>query len=231
MNKKIRIEEIEDTLTKDTSIAEFKDGLTSTLCKELDQLNLLTTLIKSRLVRAIYIYLDGIENNTEETSAETLFERAKDALSWDWFSSQTDRHYLNRKDTLDKYSFKLLRNQNKGVILEAQQRIMNQEEEWESVSNKWGIDPEKKFCGIYENIPSNKLGKEIKSIITGLELNKVSEPFRMGKNYAILEITKRIELQLDKDTRKMLAEELFENWLDKKTKDIIDKYLMQDVQN
>ena len=140
----------------------------------------------------------------------------------EWFGPRVENFYLEKKAIYETVDFKLIRNKNKDLMLEIYQRLMNKESEWNEVSERWGNKPESSTGGKLTRIKQNKLSEEMKIILKKLQIGEVSEVFRVGKEYAIVELIKWRELRLTEDVEKELSKELANEWIGKMCDETIE---------
>ncbi len=206
----MKLDQIENLIQ--TTIEEeilFKE-LNKDLIKELGENDLLTELLKARIKSLI-----------EKNTYQSIEENAKN-----WFGSSVEKTYFERRDYLERVSFKLVRNKDKGVILEAYQRLNEKEEEWSEISNRWGVEPEKKFQGKYRQILVHKLNIELINALKRNEIGEISQPIRLGQYFGIVQLDEWIAVELNEEMRAKLEYDLYEEWMRKKL-DNAYKYAMQ----
>lgn len=209
----MELETIEELLEGKEMTAKIKYSINRELAKELSKLGILKTITRSRIVKQIQEKYDELGIDDVSTIAKK------------WFGLEVDRHYLERRDEIEKVSFWMIRNSSKGVILEAFQRLQNDEEEWEVVSDRWGIEPERNYRGKYRQLSVTKITKDIKNQLMRLKPNEISEPMKIGKYYSILKLEKWENVDLNEDMRRILEKELYEEWINKQTNMAIAKIL------
>jgi hypothetical protein len=210
----LRIDEAEHLIQEAHANGELTRELSPALIEELACAELLRPLLLRRL-RALVLdqVPDGTDegNDPESGEPETTDPRPA-ALAKLWFESQIDRHYLQRRDALERVSFRLLRSPSKGIVLEAQQRLSNQEEDWTSISERWGLDPEKRFSGRIVPTSPSKIAPDLAAALRRLKPGELSQPIRLGKLFALVELEQWMDVELDDDLRSKLELELLNDW-------------------
>jgi hypothetical protein len=212
----LRADEAETLISEAHANGELLRELSPALIAELDAAALLRPLLLRRLRGLV---LDQVPQPVVEAE-ETTDSDAKQpdprlaVLAKAWFEAQVDRHYLQKRDALERVSFRLLRSPNKGVVLEAQQRLLNQEEDWSSISERWGLDPEKRFSGRIAPIPPSKVAPDLSAALRRLKPGELSQPIRLGKMFALVELEQWLDVELNNTLRAQLEQELLEEWFE-----------------
>lgn len=212
-----RPDQAEQELTEARADGRLLNGLGPELLQELHGADLLAPLLRGRL-RSFLVDASGLaEGETPRPEDDPRWQ----ALASSWFESQVDRRYLERRDALERVAFRLLRTPSKGVVLEAQQRLMNREEEWMTISERWGVDPEKRFSGRIAPTPPSKLAPELTMALRRLQPGELSEPIRLGKLFALVELEQWLSVDLTDELRRQLEQELLDAWLEQQLADLI----------
>ena len=207
-NRSTEIEDIEKLVKSKCEDGALLKHLNREIIIELENIKALKLLIERRLRKTISEYFMGDDVRMEQSYNE-------------WFGPKVENFYLEKKAIYETVDFKLIRNKNKDLMLEIYQRLMNRESEWNEVSDRWGNKPESNTGGKLAKIKQNKLSEEMKIILKKLQIGEVSEVFRVGKEYAIVELIKWRELRLTEDVEKELSKELANEWIHKMCDEII----------
>jgi hypothetical protein len=210
----LRADEAETLISEAHASGELLRELSPALIDELDAAALLRPLLMRRLRGLVLeqVPLPVIEaGEATDSDAEQPDPRLA-VLAKAWFETQVDRHYLERRDGLERVSFRLLRTPNKGVVLEAQQRLQNNEEDWLTISERWGLDPEKRFNGRYAPIAPSKLAPDLAAALRRLKPGELSPPIRLGKLFALVELEQWQNVELNTAMRAQLEQDLLEAW-------------------
>lgn len=219
-----RIDQVETAIQDQLDNGTIINQLTNELIDELEALDLIRPLLKARVKTIVLSYKEDDDNTSENTT--TLEEINRDEswlkqLSKVWNENQIDRYYLERRDSFERVTFELFRTKSKGVAMEAHQRLVENEESWQMIVERWGMQADKDSRGRYHQIPANKINHHVYHQLKRLKVGETSQPFRYGK---ILGITKLIEwnqLQLNEQMKDRLETELFNNWLDDQVSNIL----------
>ena len=201
-NTSIKIEDIERLIKLKCDEGGLLEHLNREMIIELEGIKALKLLIEQRLRNTISEYFRGDDKRIEQSYNE-------------WFAPKVENFFLEKKAIYETVDFKLIRNKNKALMLEIYQRLINRESEWNEVSDRWGNKPESSTGGKLVKIKQSKLSEEMKSILKKLQMGEVSDVFRVGKEYAIVELIKWKELRLTEDVEKEISTELANEWIDK----------------
>jgi len=215
----LRSDQVEQTLLDAQDDGSLLLGLGDELKLELQEAGLLAPLLRRRIKRLVLeaCMASDTELPTELNDTDTRWQQ----IARNWFESQVDRRYLERRDALERVAFRLLRTANKGVLLEAQQRLLNKEEDWIVISERWGRDPEKRFNGRIAPTPPTKLAPEVGAALRRLQPGELSPPIRLGKLFALVELEQWLSVDLTDDLRRQLEQELLDNWLEQQLQTLI----------
>lgn len=175
--------------------------LNSELVHELNKNELLRPLIRKRIESLI-----EHQNQREHRTKQDFYN--------DSFGPRVENFFLEKKEKNETIDFKLLRNKSKSIMLEAHQRLINKEYQWDELSDKWGIEPERRFGGKLINIRQSILSNEILHVLKNTKEGMISEVFRSGKEYAIVELIKWKEIKLTNELEQKLQQEMADEWLD-----------------
>lgn len=221
-----RPDQAEQELTEARADGRLLEGLGPELLQELHGADLLQPLLRRRLQGFLLdawgpAALDAPVARPEEDPRWPVLARS-------WFEAQVDRRYLERRDGLERVAFRLLRTPSKGVVLEAQQRLRHREEEWVVVSERWGIDPEKRFNGRIAPTAPSKLAPELAAALRRLQPGELSEPIRLGKVFALVELEQWQSVDLTDELRRQLEQEMLESWLQQQLSALISSLNLQE---
>ena len=219
-----RIDQVETAIEDQLEQGTLLNQLTNELIHELEALELLRPLLRAR-VKNIVLSFKEIDDDTSENS--TTPEEVNQNESWlkqlskVWNENQIDRYYLERRDSFERVTFELFRTKSKGVAMEAHQRLVENEESWQSIVERWGMQADKDSRGRYHQIPANKINQHVYYQLKRLEVGEISYPFRYANILGITKLIQWNQLQLDESMRERLETELFNNWLDDQVSNIV----------
>jgi len=214
----LRPDQVEQMLLQAQSDGSLLQGLSEPLLIELHDAELLTPLLRLRIRRVV---MQGCFMVDPALDEEITGDERWQLLARHWFEPQVDRRYLERRDGLERVAFRLLRTSNKGVILEAQQRLLNREEDWVAISERWGLDPEKRFNGRIAPTSPSKLAPDLAAALRRLQPGELSPPIRLGKLFALAELEQWSNVDLTEELRRQLEQEMLDSWLDQQLQTLV----------
>ena len=225
-----RIDQVEAAIQDQLANGTILNQLTNELIDELEALELLRPLLKARVKNIVLSYKEDDEISEEPTNQENFSSEQAwlKTLSKVWHENQVDRYYLERRDSYELVTFELFRTQSKGIISEAYQRLIENEESWKTIVERWGIKADKNRQGRYHQIRASKINQEVYRQLKRLKAGEISEPFRCAN---LLTVTKLIEwnhVQLNENMKEKLISELFNNWLEEQVNKVLENISQQD---
>lgn len=209
-----RPDEIETLLKSDEIKSELLRGLTIELREEYKGYKILDIILRKRIHKTIHKLIN------DESATESELDIT--SISKEWFDSQVDNYYLQRREELEKATFLIFRSKVKGIVLEGEQRMRNNEETWKDLSDRWGSKPEQDTGGLCKNMSINQVPTEITKELQRLSVNEISQPFRIGPFYAITKLIGWKSVELNEQLREALAQEMFAKWIDNITGELIN---------
>ena len=225
MSKLPRIDQVETEIEDQLEQGILLNQLTNELIHELEALELLRPLLRARVKNIVLSYKedDAISDESNSPGNLSAEEAWLKVLSKDWYENQIDRYYLERRDSFERVTFELFRTQSKGIAMEAHQRLVENEESWQSIVERWGLKADKNSQGRYHQIPANKINQEVYHQLKRLATGEISQPFRYSNVLGITKLIQWNQLQLDEEMKNKLETELFENWLEDEVNHIIKR--------
>ena len=208
-------ETVEEHLKENMIRSNLKRYMESELAKELDNQGVLDQLLKNR------IYSEVVKLTRQEVVDSNRDDEDEiKKLAKEWYEVEIDRRYLEKKDGYEKVAFRLFRNKNKGITLEMHQRLRNNEQSWESISERWGEKPEKNYGGKYSPTIAKRLSKELRNILRRLKPGQISEPELLGKYYTIAEMIEWQQVELNEELRIELEREMLDDWITERSNEL-----------
>lgn len=198
----MKFEKIENLIQESIDDGRLFNELSQTLIEELNKKELLVQLVKTRIEEII---IENLDNSIQEKKKE-------------WFGSKVEKVYFERRDSMERVTFKLVRNEDKGIILEAYQRLVEGEEDWAQISTRWGINPEKKFQGKYKQMKVEKLNRDLINALRRNDPGKISQPLRLGKYFGIVQLDEWMSIELNETMREKIENDLYYEWINEQTK-------------
>ena len=221
-----RIDEIESILCKNAEEGKLTKNLCQELVKELKELDILKPIIRSRTEKLIMQTLDnyGEELGPDAKDNEKKEEPIEEKIAHEWFEGQVDRYYLEKRDAYERVSFTMFRTITKGIANEAYQRLVEKEESWREINDRWGTEQDKNIEGRYMLVRPCNINPIIYKALKRLKEGEISLPFRTGKLVTIVGLIKWTNIELNQGLRPQIEKEIYNKWLDDKTNEIIEKW-------
>ena len=144
-------------------------------------------------------------------------------LSHQWFERQIDRYFIERLESFERVSFQMFRTTSKGIAIEAHQRLVEEEESWQDINERWGLDSEKQKDGIYSRVSPKQINKTLYKELKRLKNGEISEPIRTNKTITIIKLIKWEGAVLNQELRKKLEEDMYKEWLHEKARETIER--------
>lgn len=138
------------------------------------------------------------------------------------FSSQVEEHFLSQKSTQDQFTFSLIRVQDGDLAFELHQRIINHESSFEDIARSFSEGPERETggqCGPF--LPNQAHSAVVEKLRNSTE-GELLEPLLLENVWLILRLNHWDGNRLDETMRLFLLEELFEQWLNERVKELLE---------
>ena len=164
--------------------------------------------------------------NKCKLTEEKFFEDIHENLKWTTYCNSTFGHmtealFLKKSDDLDFATYSLIRVQDIYLSNELFLRIKEGEANFGDISAKYSIGAEKDTKGIVGPAPVSQGHPAIRELIRTSQIGVVQEPKRIENQFVIFRLESLKKAILDENTKKALAQELFVNWLEDETNEII----------
>ena len=220
-----RIDEVEELLQEKYDQGLTTKDLSKDLLNELKQLSLLDKLISARITNIVMDRLrEEYKANTEDQEDNDVTANITRQICHEWFDSQVDRYYLEQRDKFERVSFQMFMTCSKGIAMEAYQRLVEGEESWKTINERWGRESEKENEGRYLQIRPHKMNQYLYKELLRLKKGEISQPIRTGgKTIAIVKLLGWDKSELNQELRDRLQEQLYRDWISKQTEEVIQR--------
>ena len=133
------------------------------------------------------------------------------------FENKVDAHFLKRKESLDKYTYNILRLDNPDLASELYFQLQEKESDFANLSLKHSID-----SNIFPNGvagPTSLIGThpKIVEILKTLTPGVLTEPFKVERWWLIISLIERNQATLDFQNSKLMLSELFDKYIEEET--------------
>ena len=133
------------------------------------------------------------------------------------FQNKVDAHFLKRKESLDKYTYNILRLDNPDLASELYFQLQEKESDFANLSLEHSID-----SNIFPNGvagPTSLIGThpKIVEILKTLTPGVLTEPFKVERWWLIISLIERNQATLDFQNSKLMLLELFDKYIEEET--------------
>lgn len=136
------------------------------------------------------------------------------------WSHKLESYFFQLKGKLDKIIYSLLRVQDPGLAQELYFRLQAKEQSFADIAQKYSKGPEAQTGGLVGPVELNTLHPAMVQLLTTCQPGQISPPARIAEWFVIVRVEKFITAQLDELMKARLLNELFENWLQEKQKQV-----------
>ena len=130
------------------------------------------------------------------------------------YLSKAEARFLERKTSLDQIVYSLLRVADSGLARELYLRIADQETDFASAATEYSLGPESKSNGLVGPVPLLQAHPNLAQRLRTNPPGHLIEPFQIEQWWVIVRIESYTPAILDDPTRRTMAKELFEEWLE-----------------
>ena len=152
--------------------------------------------------------IDGLEELSEATESDQMI------LQWakNQWQSNLKTIYLQRKDSLEHASFNMINLSSQNIASEIYNRILGDEETFDSLYQKYSNNTENRDGGIFNEFPLMNLPEKLRSLILKSQPGTILKPFKNGENYSIIIMKKLHNLEFNSDSHDLLLMNEFRIW-------------------
>ena len=139
------------------------------------------------------------------------------------FESKTEEYFQKRKTGLNQYVYSLIQIKDQNLAQEIYLSLDSNESEFSTLASKYSLGSEKYKNGIVGPIPLSQLNLKIQNIFKSSEKGIINEPIELNGFWIILRIEEILYAEFNDQMKKLLCNELFELFLERLAKEIIDE--------
>jgi parvulin-like peptidyl-prolyl isomerase len=177
------------------------------------------------------VWLSCYGMNTQQLEAlatrNLKIEKFKQA-NW---GDKVESYFHQRKSQLDQVIYSVIRHQDTALTQELYFRLLEKEESFSELAQKYSQGPEVQTGGLVGPIELNECHPGLAKILRASQPGQLWTPMRMGKWVMIVRLEKWIPAQLDELTRRRLLNELFTNWLQQQLNPSVSSPHIKDVED
>ena len=149
-----------------------------------------------------------------------LAQRAKE-----WFDSQAETRFLERKETLDQATYSLLRVKDSGLAHELYLQLEAGEADFETLAKEHSEGPEKNNQGKVGPGSLMRAHPALRNVLRTAKTGVVLEPVLIEQWWIVTRLEERQEANFDGAMRQRMATELFQDWMKRETKSVLSSIL------
>ncbi|NEQ99336.1 MAG: peptidylprolyl isomerase [Cyanothece sp. SIO2G6] len=129
---------------------------------------------------------------------------------------KVESYFLERKGSLDKVIYSLIRTKDVGIAQEIYFRINDGEQTFAELAREYSQGPEADTDGLIGPVELNVPHPSLATILSRSQPGELSPPTRVGDWMVIVRLERFIPCQMDDAMRQRLLEEQFKGWLQEK---------------
>jgi parvulin-like peptidyl-prolyl isomerase len=129
------------------------------------------------------------------------------------FGEQVESYFLQRKRTLDKVQYSLLRTRDLGLAQELYFRIQDDGVPFADLARTYAEGQEAETGGLIGPVELSVPNPQLAQLLTLSQPGQLWPPKKIGDWFIVVRLEKFIPAQLDEATRQRLMNELFSRWL------------------
>ena len=175
-------------------------------CEQFDRQNQLTTEEQ----REVWGRSRGLDREDMLELATRFIKIAK--FKQQKWGEDLNRYFLDRKDSLDKIIFSIIRVADMGLAQELYFRIQ-EGQSFAELAKQFSQGREAIMGGVVNPVELGKLPPAMAKLLSSREDGALLLPFPMGDKIVIIRVEKISRAELDAATRQRLLEEQFQSWL------------------
>lgn len=124
-----------------------------------------------------------------------------------------ESYFLERKGTLDKVIYSLIRTKDVGIAQEVYFRINDGEQSFAELAREYSQGPEAQTDGLIGPVELNVPHPALANLLSRSQPGELSPPTRVGEWMVIVRLERFIPCQMDESMRQRLLDEQFKTWL------------------
>tara|TARA_B100001287_G_C22544604_1_gene463806 strand:- start:3 stop:830 length:828 start_codon:yes stop_codon:yes gene_type:complete len=132
------------------------------------------------------------------------------------FNDLVESEFLNKKNSLDKVMYSIIRVKSKLEAEEIYLKLEEQEESFSDLAAKYSEGIEKNFNGIIGPLEIGVINPELSERLKISKKGQLWPPFNSQNWWVIMRLERFLPAKLDDNMRIKLKEILYENWIQKK---------------
>ena len=160
----------------------------------------------------------------EDYHQQILIDKKKYLFAKTNFQNEIENYFFQRKEELDTYIFNIIRLKNKDLAHELFFRLEEGESNFASLANKYAIYSDLYPEGIYGPVTIKGFHPIIRKNLVNATEGELLQPFQADDWWIIIKLIEKKEAKLDYLMKKNLLLEMFDEYVNKITKEILKDY-------
>lgn len=142
-------------------------------------------------------------------------------LALDNFTPKAEARFLQRKESLDQYTYRLLRVSDSGIAHELYLQIEAGEEGFETLATKYSEGPEQRNGGKVGPAALINTHPQLREKLRCASPGVINEPVLIEKWWVVMRLEESIEASFDEAMRSRMASELLQEWINEETNEVV----------
>ena len=168
-------------------------------------------------------YLNQNLMDKEDLMRISSTQYKRNLFSLKLFEEKTEDFFNKRKEDLNQYIYSLIQVKDQNLAQELYLKLESNESEFSTLAKNYSLGPEKYSNGIVGPILLSNINPKIKEVLRATDKGLVCEPFNINDIWIVIRLEEIIYAELNDAMKKNLSNELFELFLEKLTREIIEE--------
>jgi parvulin-like peptidyl-prolyl isomerase len=138
------------------------------------------------------------------------------------FGGEVELRFLERKLDLDQVSYSLIRVEDEALAQELYHRILDDGEEFADLASTYSQGPELNTGGRIGPLPLAQAHEVVANTLRVSEPGQIWPPLFLVNIWLILRLDQWDKARLDDDIRRVMLDELFDAWLDRRVEQLLN---------
>lgn len=207
------------TLIRDSLLNEIK--LENNLYDDLTEVFFKNRNLDSKEKKLNYLNQNLMDNEDLMRISSTKYK--SNLFNLKLFGNKTEEYFKKRKEDLDQYIYSLIQVKDQNLAQELYLKLESNESEFSLLASEYSSGPEKYKNGIEGPISLSRLNPKIKDVLKSLDKGFICEPFNLNNYWIVIRLEKIIYAEFNESMKTLLANELFELFLERLTREISEE--------
>ena len=170
---------------------------------------------------ALKAWLEGHLMSREELLNQTNLPFKLSLLANEWFGAQSERRFLERKETLDQITYSLLRVKSSGLAHELYLQLEAGEANFENLAKNYSEGPEKSSFGKVGPGSLMRAHPTLRKVLRTAKKGVVQEPMLIEQWWIVTRLEERHEAVFNDSMQQQMTKEMLHDWLQAETASVI----------